>query len=158
SATITCRHLPPTRRSISTTVTSPRFACHQRSTSSGVVHAFQTRCLRASNSLVIRICSSVGSVSFAVPLAITLTISFLSLELLQHDVQLVEPLRPRALVALHPVVDGLERPAVHPIQPLPSFFAHVDRPHFAEHPEVLGHLWLRQPESGHEVVDRALAA
>ena len=39
SVIMTERHLPPTRRSISAIVTSPRFAFHQRFTSSGVVHA-----------------------------------------------------------------------------------------------------------------------
>src|SRR5881296_3260270 len=108
SATITYRHSPPTRRSISATVISPRFACHQRLTSSGVVHACQTRCLGASNSRVIRICSSVGSDTVAVPLLIAAISWLLFLELLQHDVQLVEALRPGALVVLDPVVDGLE--------------------------------------------------
>ena len=39
SAIITQRHVPPTRRSISAIVTSPRFAFHHRFTSSGVVQA-----------------------------------------------------------------------------------------------------------------------
>src|SRR4029079_3852993 len=100
--------MPPTRRSISASVTSPLFACHQRLTSSGVVHARYTRCLGASNSRVMRICSSVGSVTFAVPLLAIATISFLLLlEVFQYGVQLIEPLRPQVLVALHPVVNGL---------------------------------------------------
>ena len=86
-------------------------------------------------------------------------ISFLLLlEVLQHDIQLVEPLRPRALVGLHPVVDGLERVAVQPVQPLPSFVTHVNRSHFSEHPQVLGHLRLSQPEHAHQVVHGALPA
>src|SRR5918994_6231527 len=149
--TITYRHRPPTRRSISATVTSPRFAFHQRLTSSGVVHALYTRCLGASNSRVMRICSSVGSVTVAVPLLTAISFLLL-LELLQYDIQLVEPLRPRALVALHPVVDGLERRAVQPVQPLPSLAAHLDPPHFAEDPEVLGDLRRGQAEQAHEVV------
>src|ERR671911_373375 len=133
--TITYRHTPPTRRSISATVTSPRFAFHQRVTSSGVVHALYTRRLGALNSRVMRICSSVGSVTFAVPLLTA--ISFLLLEVLQHDIQPVEPLRPRALVVLHPVVDGLERAAVQPVKPLPSCVTHVNHSHFSQHPQVL---------------------
>jgi hypothetical protein len=39
SVTMTQRHVPPTLRSTSATVTSPRFADHQRLMSSGVVHA-----------------------------------------------------------------------------------------------------------------------
>jgi hypothetical protein len=57
-----------------------------------------------------RICSSVGSVTFAVPLLLTVAISvLLLLEVFEDGVQLVEALGPRALVVLHPVVDGLER-------------------------------------------------
>src|ERR687894_2043196 len=93
SVTITHRQTPPTRRSISTIVVSPRFPLHQRLTSSGVVHALYTWCLGASNSRVMRICSSVGSVTVAVPLLVTATVSFLLLlQFLQHAVQPVEPL------------------------------------------------------------------
>src|SRR5712691_5302521 len=126
--------MPPTRRSISALFTSPRFACHQRLTSSGVVHASYTRCLGASNSRVMRICLSVGRVTVAVPLLVIAIFFLLLFEALQHDVQLVEPLRPQALVARHPVMDGLERVAVQPVKPLPSLVTHVYRPHFAEHP------------------------
>src|SRR2546426_7520829 len=92
AVTLTYRQIPPTRRSISALFTSPRFACHQRLTSSGVVHASYTRCLGASNSRVMRICLSVGSVTVAVPLLVIAISSFLLLfEVLQHDVQLVEP-------------------------------------------------------------------
>src|SRR5918992_367580 len=69
----------------------------------------------------------------------TVTISFFSLQLLEHDVELVEPRRPRALVGLDPVVDGLERVPVEPVQPLSSFVTHVDHPHLSEHTQVLGH-------------------
>ena len=55
-------------------------------------------------------------------------------------------------------MDGLERVAVQPVQPLASVFAHVDRPHLSEHPQVLGHLRLGQPERPHEVVHGPLAA
>jgi len=100
----------------------------------------------------------VGSVIVAVPLVVTATISsLLAPEVLQHDIQLVEPLRPRALVVAHPVVDGLERMAVEPVQPLPSFVTHLDRSHLSEHPQVLGHLWGGQglsaanPEAGQKL-------
>src|SRR5215218_8296009 len=141
SATIAYRHLPPTRRSISAVVISPRLACHQRLTSSGVVHALYTRCLGASNSRVMRICSSVGSVTVAVPLLVTAISFLLLLEFLQHGIQPAEPLRPRALVVLHPVMNGLERKTVQPVKPLPSFLTHLNRSHFSEYPQMLGHLW-----------------
>jgi hypothetical protein len=106
-----------------------------------------------------RISSSLGSVTLAGPLLVTSVISLLLLlEVFQHDVQPLEPLRPTLLVVLHPVVDGLERVPVESVQPLPSVFAHVDRSHLAEDPQVLGHLRLIQAERGHQVVDGALAA
>src|ERR671916_2632953 len=94
SVTIAHRHRPPTRRSISATVTSPRSPAHQRLTNSGSVHALYTRCLGASNSRVMRICSSVGSVTDAFLLLGIAATSLLLLEFLQHDVHPVEPLRP----------------------------------------------------------------
>jgi hypothetical protein len=64
-----------------------------------------------------RISRSEGRVTVAFLVSATVTSSsLLSPEVLQHDVQLLEPLGPRLLVALHPVVDGLERPAVQPVQ------------------------------------------
>ena len=41
-------------------------------------------------------------------------------EFVQHVVQRLEALGPRALVVLDPVVDGLQRAAVEPVQPLPA--------------------------------------
>src|SRR6266540_646989 len=158
SATITYRHLPPTRRSISASVTSPRLACHQRLTSSGAVNALYTRCFGASNSRSMRICSSVGSVTFALPLLVTGISLLLLFEVFQHDVELHEPLRPRVLVRLHPVVDGLERATVEPVHALPSFLSHLDHSHLPEHPQVLGHLRLCQPELADKVVDGTFAA
>src|SRR5215218_1943862 len=105
-----------------------------------------------------RICSSVGRVTFAVPLLATAVISLLLLlEVVEHEIQLVEPLGPRALVVLDPVVDGLERASVEPVQPLPSFVTHINRPHCSKHPQVLGHLRLGEPEHAHQVVHGPLA-
>jgi hypothetical protein len=53
-------------------------------------------------------------------------------------------------------MDGLEGVAVEPVEPLSSFISHIDRSHFTEHPQVLGHLRLSQPEQAHQVVHRAL--
>src|SRR5665809_120016 len=54
-----------------------------------------------------RICSSVGRVTVAVPLLTAAISLLLLLEVFQHDIQLLEPLGPRVLVGLHPVMDGL---------------------------------------------------
>src|SRR5215217_6431461 len=106
-----------------------------------------------------RISSSAGSVTFALPLLVTCAISLLlSLEVFEHVAEAVEPLRPHPLEAGHPVVDGLERLPVDPVQALPSLVSHVDRSYFAEHPQMLRHLRLGQPELGHQVVDGALPA
>src|SRR5687767_5165086 len=105
-----------------------------------------------------RICSSVGSVTFAVPLLVNAIALLLPLELFQHDVELVEPLRPRPLVALDPVVDRLERLPVQPVEPLPSPPSHAHRADLAEHAQMLRHLGLGHAERAHEVVDRVLAA
>src|SRR5262249_37198142 len=136
--TLTYRQVPPTRRSISQIVISPRFACHQRFTSSGVVNAFQTSSAGAANSRVIRICSSVGSDTVAVPLLLAVISCLLFPELVEDGVQRLEALRPGALVLLHPVVDGLERPAVESVDPLSSLAADVHQPHLPKHAQVLG--------------------
>ena len=54
-------------------------------------------------------------------------------------------------------MDGLERVSVQPVEPLSPFVTHFDRPHFSEHPQVLGHLGLGQPEPAHQVVHGAFA-
>src|ERR671924_310684 len=106
-----------------------------------------------------RIWSSVGSITFAAPLLLTVAISLLLLlEVFEYDIQLPEALRPRALVGLHPVVDGLQRAAVQAIQPLPSVFAHVDRAHLPEHSQVLRYLGLSEAEQRNQVVHGPLAA
>ncbi len=51
-------------------------------------------------------------------------------------------------------MDGLERVAVQPVQPLPSCVKHVNRSHFSKHPQVLGHLWLgRADETIHDMIE-----
>src|SRR5262245_58268817 len=81
----------------------------------------------------------------------------LLLELFENVVERLEALVPRLLVALHPVMDGLERAAVEPVDPAASVLEHVDRPHFAQHAQVLGHLRLGQRERLDEVVDGVLS-
>src|SRR4051794_27214424 len=87
-ATITYRHAPPSRRSMSQDCIVPRRPGHQRETSSGSVNARQTRCTGASNARVIRIWVSVG---------VETTALLIIGELLEHVVECLEPLAPRAL-------------------------------------------------------------
>src|SRR5262245_52410163 len=138
---------------MSATVISPRLACHQRITSSGVVNAFQTSSFGASNSRVIRIWSSAGSVTFAERLVVTV-ISFLLLELSENRVQPLEAVRPRLLVLSDPVVDRLERLAVQPVEAPPSVLADVDRSDLAQHAQVLRDLRLGQAELEDDLVHR----
>src|SRR5215207_769067 len=106
-----------------------------------------------------RICSSVGSVTVAVPLLVIAPISLLlPFEFVEYDVELVESLRPAAFVGLDPVVDGFEGVAVEPVEPLSSFVAHLNRPDLSEYPQVLRHLWLGQAEQAHQVVHGPFAA
>jgi hypothetical protein len=46
--------------------------------------------------------------------------------------------------------------AVQPVQPLASNVPYLDSSHFAEHPQVLRHLWLGQAKQAHEVVHGTL--
>ena len=45
-------------------------------------------------------------------------------------------------------MDALERSGVQPVHPLPPFVADVHEVHLAQHPQVLGHLRLGEPELG----------
>src|SRR3712207_9542684 len=84
-----------------------------------------------------------GRVTFAVPL-VAAAISLLLLEVLQDVVQQLEALRPQPLIALDPVVDGLQRETVDAVQPLPPPVSHLHQSHFPEHAQVLGHLRLAE--------------
>src|SRR4026208_1744990 len=115
-------------------------------------------CLGAANSRVIRICVSVGRVTVAVPLVVIAIVFLLLHEVFQHDIQLVEPLRPRALVLLDPIVNGLERVAVEPIEPLAPALAYVDSSAFPAHTQVLRDLRLSESELYDEIIHWTLAA
>src|SRR3712207_9439521 len=82
-----------------------------------------------------RIWSSAGSVTTALPLLVAAIFSLLLLEVVQHRVEGVEPVRPRELVFLDPVVDRLERAPVQAVEPPAPIPALVDRPHLAHHAE-----------------------
>src|SRR4051794_5763481 len=105
-----------------------------------------------------RIWSSLGSVTVAVPLMVIVISWLLVLEVFQHGVELREPLRPRVGVGRDPVVNGLEGRPVEPVEALAARVADVDHADLAEDTQVLGHLRLRDAERAHEVVDRPLAA
>src|SRR5262245_59191534 len=79
------------------------------------------------------------------------------LELVEDPVHEAEPGVPGPLEVLDPVVHGLERRAVQPVQPLATLVPHGDEADLPEDPEVLRHLRLTEPEQRHEVVHRPLA-
>src|SRR3954469_23870922 len=104
-----------------------------------------------------RISSSVGNVIVAVPL-LTAIADLLLFDLVENVFQLREPLGPGPLVAAHPVVDGLERRAVDPVDPPATLVAHLDRPDRAQDAQVLRDLGLSEPERAGELADGALTA
>src|SRR5256885_15405692 len=119
----------------------------------GLVYALKTRCLGALNSRSISICVSVGIVTTAVPLLVSTTIVLLHfLEFFQNNIQPIEALRPRTLVGLHPVVDGLERLAIDRIHPPPPFVANSNERHLREYAQVFGNKRMRQADPPVQVV------
>src|SRR5262249_2391608 len=116
------RQVPPGRRSIVTSVSSPRPAVHQRRTSSGVVQARNTRSGGAASSRLPRMSPGPGSVTRVSAGLIVI----LALQVGQDGIQRVQPAGPGALVAGDPVVHGFERGPVQPVQPLPPGLAGAD--------------------------------
>src|SRR5688572_17739239 len=106
---------------------------------------------------MMRICSSVGSVTFAVPLLVT-AISFLLLEVLKYVVQPVEQLRPGTLVGHATGVDGIECMDDAQVQQPAPLLSHVHLAPLPDHPQLLRYLGLLEPQALHEVVDGALPA
>src|SRR3989442_15956902 len=127
---------------------------------SGSVMALNTRSRRASNSLVMRISVSEGSVTFVAKL-LAVAISFLlvfSFELAKHVVELLESLLPRAAVRRQPVVELLERLRAQAVDPLLRHGTDLDEPGFAQDAKVLGDLRLPQPEPVSDLPHRARLA
>src|SRR5438270_861679 len=105
------RQAPPGRTSIlSTRVVCPR-GPHQRGMRSGSVIALNTSSRGPSNSRVMRISVSEGSVTFVADLlavAMSLLLAFF-LQVAHYVVELLESLLPRAAVRLQPVIELLQR-------------------------------------------------
>src|SRR5207247_10858791 len=106
----TYRQLPPGRASIlSTVVVYPR-GPHHRGMRSGSVIALNTRSRGASNSLVIRISRSDGSVTFVLDslAAAIFSLLVLSFQVAKYVVELIESLVPGAAVGIEPAIELLE--------------------------------------------------
>src|SRR5690606_25764716 len=163
---MTYRQEPPTRRSTVAEVTVPCRPAHHRSMSAGSVSTRHTRCRGALNSRVTRISVSLGSVRTALPLVVVvMSVSFVRSclrfrlrELVQHVVDQVAPLVPEALVARDPGMHRPQRRTVHPVETAAPVVAHVHQPYLPQHPQMLGHLRLSEPEQLDEVAHRELAA
>src|SRR5438309_8374748 len=101
---------------------------------SGSVMALNTRSRGASNSLVMRISLSEGSVTFVAKL-LAVAISFLlvlSFELAKHVVELLESLLPRAAVRRQPVVELLQGLRAQAVDALLRQRTDLDEPGFAQ--------------------------
>src|SRR5256712_2139124 len=127
---------------------------------SGSVMALNTRSRGASNSLVMRISWSEGSVPFVAKL-LAVAISFLlvlSLALARHVVDRLEALLPRAAVRRQPVVELLQGLRAQAVDALLRQRTHLDEPGFAQDAKVLGDLRLPQPEPVSDLPHRARLA
>src|SRR5207244_4924549 len=116
---------------------------------SGSVMALNTRSRGASNSLVMRISLSEGSVTFVAKL-LAVAISFLlvfSFELAKHVVELLESLLPRAAVRRQPVVELLQGLGAQAVDALLRKRTHLDERGFAQDAKVLGDLRPPQPNT-----------
>ena len=98
-----------------------------------------------------------GVVTFARLPLVTCDISLLlSLEVLEHGVEAVEPPVHSCSKPTTQSWMGFSASPLIRYRRLPSVLAHVHRSHFAEHLEVLGDLRLGEPELRDEVVDGTL--
>src|SRR5437773_11633269 len=106
---------------------------------SGSVIALNTRSRGASNSLVIRISRSDGSVTFVVAGLLAVAISFLlvfSFAVAKDIVALIEALVPPAAIRLQPLVELPEALASTAVGPLLRDGLRLREPGLAEHAEV----------------------
>src|ERR1700733_2882923 len=81
---------------------------------------------------------------------------FLLLQVAEVVVQPVEPLVPEHLVLGHPVMERTQGRGIQVVQTSAPHRATPDKPHLAEHPQVLGHLRLRDRKVVDDHPDRLL--
>src|SRR5204862_7732463 len=124
---------------------------------SGSVIALNTRSRGASNSLVIRISRSDGSVTFVVALLLAVAISFLlvfSFEVAKDIVELIESLVPPAAIRLQPRVELPEGLGAKAVDALLRNGVRLHEPGLAEPAEGLRDLGLAEAESFDDLSDR----
>src|SRR5437868_3922788 len=125
---------------------------------SGSVIALNTRSRGASNSLVIRISRSDGSVTFVLAVLLAVAISFLlvfSFEVAKDIVELIEALVPRASIGLQPLVELPQGPGAKAVDALLRNRMRLHEPGLAEHAEVLRDLRLAKTEPLDDLPDCA---
>src|SRR5437870_6381301 len=125
---------------------------------SGSVIALNTRSRGPSNSLVIRISRSDGSVTFVVAVLLAVAISFLlvfSFEVAKDIVELIEALVPRASIRLQPLVELPEGLGAKAVDALLRDGMRLHEPGLAEHAEVFRDLGLAKAEPFDDLSDRA---
>src|SRR5438034_2015438 len=141
---MTIRSKPPGRRSISQTGAVKSFGGNHWAICFGSVHALYTSSRGALNT---RVVVKVRSAGAATELLLSLTAILplvLSLQLLQIALQAIEALLPETPVALHPVVDVLERTRVEPAGPPLGLATARDQPGVLEDLKV-----FRDGRKGH---------
>src|SRR6266849_2240139 len=124
----------------------------------GSVIALKTRSRGASNSLVIRISRSDGSVTFVVAVLLAMAISLLlvlSFHVAKNVVELIESFVPRSAVWLEPFVELLKGLGAEAVDALLRYRMSLHEPRVAQHAEVLGDLGLPKAETLDDLPDRA---
>src|SRR5579875_1310902 len=106
--------------------TSPRFACHQRATSSGSVQARQTSSRGAANWREIRMVVSVGRVTVARRVVSMSALLRIVLQFVEYGIQQLEAVGPQLFVARQPVGDRLQWQAVDAVDAAPADLACFD--------------------------------
>ena len=73
------------------------------------------------------------------------------------DARAVQPVRPVAAVRRQPAIDLGQRRRFEPVPALLRVDPHPHEPRLAQHPQMLGHAGLRQPQDRDELAHRPLA-
>src|SRR5207253_3001929 len=121
----------------------------------GSVIALNTTSRGASNSRVIRISLSEGSVTFVVVLlAVAMVFLSLCFMLAKDVVEAIESFVDRAAVTLQPGVELVERFRAQAVDPLLRHRMDLDEPGIAKNTQMLRDLGLPEPEPHSDLPDR----
>src|SRR5690348_16582155 len=139
---MTKSHSPPARNSKDRVVVVNPSGPHHRDRCRTSVNASNTSSRGAPMSRESTISRSAVVWAASPPLLVLVIRSFLLFQISHVVVKPVESLMPEFLEAAHPLVDRPQPVGVQAVQPLFPGPADPHQPDLAEHPQVLGRLWL----------------